>query len=129
MVKLKANKEISEKRVFQISELLLDCVSNYEIVQFCTKEWNVGWRQVYKYIAMARGKIEKTYQKELERNLSWHMIARKKLVKKLIKNKDEKGAAQVLKDMADLQGYYKQRHEVTGENGEPIKFIDVTDDE
>ena len=125
----KANKEISEKRVFQISELLLDCVSNYEIVQGCTNEWNIGWRQVYKYIAVARQKIEKTYQKEFQQNLSWHMVARKKLVRKLLNKKDEKGAAQVLRDMAELQGYYKQLHEITGKDGEPIKFIDVTDGE
>lgn len=107
----KANKEISDKRVFQITDLLLSATSNYEIVQVCSKEWDVSERQIYKYIAKARIKIEKTYQREFKESLSWHMVGRKKLIKQLLKKGDEKGAAVILKDMADLQGYYKQKHE------------------
>ncbi|MBC8186259.1 hypothetical protein H8E88_34690 [candidate division KSB1 bacterium] len=123
----KANTEISNKRVFQITDLLLSATSNYEIVQFCSKEWKVSERQIYNYIAIARKQIKKTYQREFKENLSWHMIVRKKLVKQLLKKNNEKDAAIILRDMADLQGYYKLRHEHTGGDGEPIKFIDVTD--
>ena len=121
----KADKRESKKRVLQISEWLLEGQSTYEIVEHCGQNWGIKRAQVYKYIDKAKGEWEETYKKDFVNNLNWHLIARRRLYKNALKGDRYSEANNILKDIADLQGLYKQVHEITGKDGEMFQHLVV----
>jgi len=105
----KADRQESDRRVLQVSEWLLDGESTYKIVQYCSEKWQIGDRQVRKYIERAKEKWNEIYAQDFENNLKWHLIARRKLFNSCIKEKDRANARQILNDMADIQGLRELR--------------------
>lgn len=121
----KADTQESNRRVAQISEMLLDGESYQQIIQYCSDTWNIGERQVYNYIKKARSKWDEICNKQLESNLNWHLLTRGRLYQKCIKKEDFSNARQTLNDLADIQGISRNRIEHTGKDGEPIQVINV----
>ena len=108
---MKANKEISHERVVEVSECLLDGLSTYAIVQKYTEIWNLKRRQIETYVRKARDLHGEIFEREIKNNLNWHLITRRKLYERAIKEKNYNEARNVLKDLAELQGLYKIRIE------------------
>ena len=100
----KADTQEVERRILQVSEWLLDAECTYKIVKYCEQEWGIKRTQAYKYIDLAKEKWQEVYDKEFNDNLKWHLLSRKKLLNKCLKDGDKSNARQVLNDIADLQG-------------------------
>ena len=124
MAKKSEEKEVRQ-RILQITEWLLQGFTNYKIVKYCEDEWQIKQTQAYNYIKRAFAIIEETYQKEFKENLSWHLVARKKLLEKASKKDNTNEALAILRDIAELQGYYKIQHEISGKDGEPIRILRI----
>lgn len=118
----RSTKAETAKRINHVQQLILDGIGTYEIVRFATEQWDVKRRQVEKYIQVANEQIEEIYEKELKNKLSWHHIARRRLYKKALQENQTSVALNILKDMADLEGHYKNIHELTGRDGQPVEF-------
>jgi len=121
----KADKQESDRRVRQVSEWLLDGESTYKIVQYCTENWGIEESQSRVYIRKARKLWEEIYHDEIENNLRWHLIARRKLFNKCIKDGDKTNARQLLNDIADIQGISRNRIEHTGKDGGEILIREI----
>ena len=127
----KADKQESDRRVLQVSEWLLDGESTYKIVQYCTEKWEIEERQARVYITKARKKWDEIYEKDFNNNVNWHLIARRKLFNKCIKENDRSTALNTIKDIAAIQGLYelkiKSEHTETHEYHLIIERIDQED--
>ena len=112
-----------DKRLIEVEEMLINGESRYALVQYGLKAWGIKAAQVDKYIAKVRKKWDECFEKEFKHNLTWHLIARKKLYKKCLETKDNRTALSVLHDIADLQGLYKKIiANETDEHGNPKNF-------
>jgi hypothetical protein len=121
----KADTQESNRRVAQISEMLLDGESYQQIIQYCSDTWNIGERQVYNYIQKARSKWDEICNKQFESNLNWHLLTRGRLYQKCIKKEDFSNARQTLNDLADIQGISRNRVEHTGKDGGEILIREI----
>ena len=122
----KADKQESNNRVLQVSEWLLDGESCYRIVKYCEENWGIKQTQAYKYIEKAKKKWDKIYEKDFANNLNWHLIARRKLYNKCIKESDKTNARQVLNDIADIQGIRELKIKHSGDPENPIVITEMT---
>lgn len=115
------NQEIIQQRVNEVSDLLLDGLSRYEICQTKATEWDLSFRQIDRYIKKAHDKFSEIHDREFKNNVNWHLIARRRLYKYCIRNEDIANARNILKDIAELQGLYTQNVKVSGEKNNPIQ--------
>jgi len=122
----KADKQESDRRVAQISEWLLEGESTYKIIEYCRVEWGIKAAQVYKYIDKAKQLWDEIYKKDFANNLKWHLIARRKLYNKCIKESDKTNARQVLNDIADIQGIRELKVKHSGDPENPIIITEMT---
>jgi len=114
MQKTKCTKSEKQKRLFYVQGLIIDGVSNYEILQYITENWNITSRQARNYITLANKNIQKVYDVEIKGKLAWKFVARRRLYRRAIKDENFNLALQVLKDISELEGDYK--HIGTAEN-------------
>ena len=121
----KADNQESDRRVAQISEWLLEGESTYKIVQYCKENWDINESQTRKYIKKARVLWDKIYEKDFANNLNWHLIARRKLYNKCIKESDRTNARQVLNDIADIQGIRELKVKHSGDSENPIVITEM----
>ena len=134
MAEKEANKQEVEKRVLEISKMLLKGNSNKKICQMMSVEWGVSIRQVNRYISKAYKMWHKEYKKRLKAGLDYHMAVRMKLyeeaykgnrikITKIIKgqkmtierveNQDFRLCLEIAKDIAKLEGIYPaEKHKI-----------------
>lgn len=110
----KADQIEFDRRIEVISDWLLDGESVYKIVHYSSEKWQVGRRQVEKYIRLARTGWKKAYQKDFKDNLDYHLLARRRLYNSCVREKDRSNARQILNDMAKIQGIMVDKVEHSG---------------
>ena len=98
------NAEI-EKRVKEITNLLLNGYSRLDIIQYSSK-YKVSDRQIDTYIKKALEGFRENIKEDLKTNFSIHINQRYNLYKIAIKESNLKLALEILKDIAKLQGLY-----------------------
>ncbi|MBK7885143.1 MAG: hypothetical protein IPJ81_16165 [Chitinophagaceae bacterium] len=118
----KADKLEVTKRVRQIMEWMLEGHLTNDIIKSCTSKWAIDERMAYKYIKKAKALFIEITAGELKERLAFHIASRMKIFTG-IKDKEKpavpRAALDVLKDIADLEGYYQQKVDITSK-GNPI---------
>lgn len=110
----KASKYIVNQRVSEISEMLIEGKSRNGIIQYGTKYWKVGERQIDKYIARARELIQQEITKDLEFDYAKSIKRFESLYHKAYERKDYRLALAVNKELSTIQGLYKIQIEHSG---------------
>lgn len=123
MAEGKADTAEAMRRVAEIEEKLLSGESRAEIVRFCTNKYGLAARQIDKYMVRARQQLRKSINERTELSINWHIRARKRLLREANDQRDTRSALSVLRDIGELQGFYVEKHEVTGKDGAPIEYI------
>lgn len=115
----KADKSTVEKRIREVSVMLINGSSREVIVLHCSKYWSIGERQADKYIVRAKTLVEKSVSRKLEYDYAKAIRRYEDLYRLSIEKKDYKTALSVNKEITALQGLLKQQVEHAGE----VQFI------
>ncbi|NML70606.1 hypothetical protein HHL23_12430 [Chryseobacterium sp. RP-3-3] len=99
--------------------MLIKAKSRNEIIHYSSENWNVGERQIDKYIAQARKLIQSEIQKNIEYDYAKAVRRYETLYQSAIDNRDYRLASSINKEIANLQGLYKIQIEHSGN----IEFI------
>lgn len=110
----KSSKHIVNQRINEITEMLIEGKSRNGIIQYGTGHWEVGERQIDKYIARARNVIQKEIVKDLEFDYAKSLKRFESLYYKAIEGKDYRLALAVNKEISTIQGLYKIQIEHSG---------------
>ena len=102
----KANKLQAHQRLQQIKTWLLEYRSSAEIIRLGSESWNIGSRQIEKYIKKALDELADTFGSDDD--LHHHFALRSNLYRMAIAKGQIKTALQVLQDMANLKKYYRR---------------------
>jgi hypothetical protein len=94
-------------RVQEVYKLLLAGAEFAEISQYASeRHWNVGERQVRRYMEIAYRRMADSIKRDRKQLLGRHLMQRRSLYARCLKNSDLRTALQTLRDEADLQGLY-----------------------
>lgn len=110
----KSNQAILSKRVTKTVELLLAGHSRSDIVQFASKNWKISDRQADDYIAKAKNELEKSVNRSVEYNLVKAERRMEMILKKALEQGELRTALATVKEIATLQGLYKNAVELSG---------------
>jgi hypothetical protein len=103
----KATKAETQKRVDEVFQLRLHGAELPDLVQFSSeKAWNIGPRQLRKYIAKADRLMTEILNRNREQLFGRHVLQRRAIFARCMKINDYKTALQVLRDEAQLEGMY-----------------------
>ncbi len=103
----KADKETIRLRVDAVMRIMLDGARFNDIVQYGSDQgWNVGERQIRKYVAKAHTLIERDTEKGRRKRFWLHVAKRENLYARAVSCGDYRTALAVLHDLALLQGLY-----------------------
>lgn len=119
---MKVDKLTMELRVRTVMDWILAGHMTKDIIGSCGTKWNVDQRQAYKYIKAARVYFVKLTEEDIKERLAFHIAARMQIYVNLDdKNKPmgARAAVEILKDIAELEGFYMQKVDVTTQ-GNPI---------
>jgi hypothetical protein len=93
------------QRVNDVLRLLLAGAEFAEIRQFASAHgWNVTDRQIRRYQEAAYRRVAKIAQRDQVQSLGRHLMQRRALYARAVKNNDLRTALQILRDEAALQG-------------------------
>ncbi|MDR0228744.1 MAG: hypothetical protein LBI72_06750 [Flavobacteriaceae bacterium] len=115
----KADKNTVQQRLGQIGTLLINGEKRENIVLYSSEKWSIGERQVDKYIARAKGLIEKSIKKSIEYDYAKAIRRYEDLYSKAIEEKDYRLAVSINKEITTLQGLNKLQVEHSGN----VEFI------
>lgn len=101
----------AEKRRQQIEKMLLVGASYSQIVEYCSKNFNITSKQVDKYIAQIKDKWKKIFDKQSEYNLSLALARREFLYARALQENDIRAALDIERDIRKLQGLYIEKIE------------------
>jgi len=99
--------------------MILDGASSADVWKYAEKEWGLRRRQTDRYLQKAHEEIKNVSKAQSENTRGWHIAQRIKMIRKLatLKGVNEiKRQAMILevaKDMANLQGLYKNVLEIS----------------
>ena len=119
----KASKVDILRRISAVKRMMLQCKERAEIVQFASENWLVTERQAYTYMVRARREIQAELSRRDNISLTWHIKARQNIINHSMENNEPRVALAAMRDIAELQGLYVQKHEHTGKDGAPIEYI------
>lgn len=115
---------IIEDRVSQVYDWMLSGWPRHKMVAEGKKLWDVLPRAVDEYIAKAKALFYEMVAKDREEAYSKHLARLEHLYSECVKNKDRRTAAQVTKQIAELQNLLTQRVDVTT-NGQSVNKITI----
>lgn len=98
-----------EERVSKILGMILDGIAYAEIVRYGAKEWQIKSRMIDKYIKKANDEIRRRAAIDREREIDFHVEARKRNLTRAVTSKDFRLVKDVLRDLAEMQGLYPKR--------------------
>jgi hypothetical protein len=116
MAKQKANKKTKEERIAKVADLLSFGYPTYQIVDICTKEWNVKRRCVEKYLEWVYSFMTKSLK---EKDKDKILLEYEQLALKYEKKGDAKMALEYRKQRDKIIGIAIERRDLTS-NGETI---------
>jgi hypothetical protein len=103
----KSNKNTVTSRVNDVLRLLLAGAEFADIRQYAADHgWNVSERQVRRYMEVAHRYFAEATERDREQLLGRHLMQRRALYARALKENDLRTALQVLRDEAALQNLY-----------------------
>jgi hypothetical protein len=132
----KATNAQIEARLTELLRIRLDGAEFWDVREYAReKEQEDGsaWKlaegqkplsdgQLWRYLARVDRIIAESCRASRKKLLRRHLAQRRNLYAKAVSQGDIRGAATVLKDLADLQGLYPpKRREVSGADGGPVR--------
>lgn len=118
-----------DKRVRVVQEYILMDYPKSDIIAQCVQKWGITSRQAYTYVDKAYDEFEKINEKDLRRNLNYHIQRRKKLLRNMDPEESKtaagtRAALQVLDSLAKFEGVAPaEKVEHSGKDGEPIQTV------
>lgn len=114
----KADSNVVRNREKDIANQLIKGSSRDDILHY-TSNWRLSDRQIDTYISRAKDLIEKSVSRKIEYDYAKTVRRYEDLYRLSIEKKDYRTALSVNKELATLQGLYKQEIQHSGE----IKFV------
>ncbi len=112
----KSTKLVVLSRVEQVFNKIMNGSNTSDILQYCSEHWNISRRMAHKYMARARQRIEIINDANIDNSYSFHIAKRLQLLTRCVQIKDKslriKMELDICKDMADIQGLYRDRIEL-----------------
>jgi hypothetical protein len=106
----KSDKAETARRVEEVLRVRLDGAQFHDIVQYGSEQgWNVGARQIRKYIARADALLVERQDKSRKQVVARHLAQRSALYARAVNAADYRTALAVLADEAKLRGLYPDR--------------------
>jgi hypothetical protein len=96
------------------------------------KDWNVGDRQLWRYVEAADKLIEEWFEKDRGKLFRRHVFQRRALYARALQDGDYRTGLAILKDEAAFHGLYPaQKLEMTGKDGGAlvVRFEDLSDED
>lgn len=115
----KSSKNTVNQRINETAKMLINGNIREKIVQYSSENWNVGERQIDKYISKARDLIQNEIVKNVEYDYAKAIRRYEELYNISIEKKDYKLAISINKELTTLQGLHKIQIEHSGE----VQFI------
>lgn len=115
----KASKLVVNQRVNIIVDMIISGKSRADIIHYGSENWNLGERQIDKYIAKSRDTIQVEIVKNLEYDYAKAIKRYEVLYMKAIEGKDYRLAVTINKEITQLQGLNKLQLDHSGS----IEFI------
>lgn len=132
--KQRADKVQKQKRVEQAVNALLDGERVQVVVNALMEQYDIAEKTAYEYTKEATARINQKTSENIETRISKHRNRLERLYAKAVKQNDVRGAKQILKDLADLDGLDAPKRTDITTGGQPmqalVKFIgdDIDDD-
>jgi len=92
------------ERIEVVMVAILEGATYTQIILKIQNEWDIKHRQASKYIALAEKEIIKHAEKHKKKRMSFHVKARLNLYRRMMVDKDLRGAGAVLSDLATIEG-------------------------
>jgi hypothetical protein len=109
----KAQATIVAQRIEEVLRIRLDGAEFHDVVQYSSEQkWNVGERQLWKYISRADELIVERQVKGRKKLLARHFTQRRSLYARALNAADYRTCLAVLSDEAKLRGLYPDTKEV-----------------
>lgn len=115
----KSSKHTVNQRINEVVDMLIEGRNRFKIIQYGSTQWNIGERQIDKYIAKARDIIQMDVKKNIEYDYAKAIRRYEELYNKAIENKDYRLALSINKEISTIQGLHKIQIEHSGD----IEFI------
>ena len=109
-----------EKRILEVSRMLLSGLSTREILHLASQKWDISERQTKTYIRRCYILWRQDFKKKRKAGLDYHLAKREVLYNKNFNRGDFNACLEVAKDEARLEGLYVERKEV----GTPGSFAE-----
>ncbi len=120
---VKATDAEVNRRVMDVYRLLVAGASRATIVQYTAKTWSVSDRQTDEYIARAKADLLAQLDRDKENNLAMAITRMSDIYQQCYAAKNYKGAITAQIEINKLLGLYAPvKQELTGGNGEPLRF-------
>lgn len=103
----KSNKATVISRVNDVGRLILSGAEFAEIRQYPTDQnWGVSGRQLRRYMQQCYARLAQTTDRDRKELLGRHLMQRRAIYVRSLKNNDLRTALQTLRDEAELEGLY-----------------------
>lgn len=111
------------KRVALVYKLLVAGASRASIQQYAANTWKLSERPVDEYIARAKLDLVAQTDKDKDNNLAMALARMNDIYQQCFTAKNYKGAITAQVEISKLLGLYAPtKQELTGGNGEPLRF-------
>jgi hypothetical protein len=118
---MKSNKTTVRQRVEEILSMRLLGAEFVDIRQHASAQgWNVGDRQLFRYIAKGDEILEQMLEKDRDKQLNRHIAQRRALLARAAAVSDYGTCARLLKDEGELLGLYPPKGINIGQGGAPM---------
>lgn len=106
----KSTKAETANRLRDVAKLMVAGAEFAEIRQFASeRQWGISDRSIRRYMEKAYKRMAEASKRDSKQLLGRHLMQRRALYARCLKQGDHRTALSVLKDEADLQGVYPQR--------------------
>jgi len=113
----KSNKVELDKRILEVSKMLLSGNSTKNICYYAQLNWNISDSQTKRYIRHCYTLWQKEFEKKNRGNLHYQLAKRKDLYRKAYEEKDWQMCLSIAKDEAKIMDLYpSKKHSIELEN-------------
>ena len=115
----KSSKHTVNQRINEVVNMLIEGKNRNKIILYGSDNWDIGERQIDKYIAKARDLIQLDIKKNIEYDYAKAIRRYEELYNKAIESVDYRLALSINKEISTIQGLFKIQIEHSGD----IQFI------
>lgn len=104
--RVKSNRTEINKRILEVSKMLLTGESNKNILHYASVNWNISDRQTQTYIKQCYDRWYIDFEAKRKANLSYHLAKRADLYFQAYKQKDWRACLEIAKDESKILNIY-----------------------